>query len=340
MMKNMLKMKAYYLCLTLALLSILGCHSPTTTKSRIVTDQIGRSVELAQRIDTIVSVYYLTTSTTVALGKKDALIGIEDSIGSWGSLYELVAPELFNLPSVGSLRGIQIEEIMKLEPDVVILPKKLREQVDLLEKVGISVIVVDPETVESYEAMIRLLGEVYQVEERASQLIAYNQEQRSLMMERLEDVEPTTTVYISGGATMFNTAPNGMYQSDVIQLAKGRSVSSHIENDYWVNVSPEQLIAWNPDIWLMVQYAKYTEEEILMNPQLRNMQAIQNHRIYHFPSLIEPWDYPTSSSTLGFLWLVSLLHPEIYSQEMLLTDAKQFFQEFYGIEVDASDLGV
>ena len=52
-------------------------------------------------------------------------------------LYQMAAPELIDLPAVGSGKGVNVEETAALEPDVVILPMKLAEQAEQFEKLNI-----------------------------------------------------------------------------------------------------------------------------------------------------------------------------------------------------------
>ena len=47
-----------------------------------------------------------------------------------------------------------------------------------------------------------------------------------------------------------------------------------------------------------------------------------------------PWDYPTPSSVLGVLWLTSKLHPEVYSEEEYLEEAKGFYERFFDVSVE------
>ena len=67
---------------------------------------------------------------------------------------------------------------------------------------------------------------------------------------------------------------------------------------------------------------------------------MKNGNVFRFPSVIEAWDYPTPSSVLGVLWLTHMLHPEVYSMEQYLEEARDFYSEFFGISVTDQQLGV
>lgn len=150
-MKTIIK-RALALCLTAAMTALLlaGCgpkqempSSGGEDTSIVLTDQAGRTVTLEKSADRVVSVYYLSTSVLVALGAQDKVVGLEQKADS-RVLYQMAAPELIDLPAVGSGKGVNVEETAALEPDVVILPMKLAEQAEQFEKLNIPCLVVDP----------------------------------------------------------------------------------------------------------------------------------------------------------------------------------------------------
>ena len=72
-----------------------------------VTDQAGREVTLQAPAACLVSSYYISTAILIALGCEDDLKGIEMKADT-RELYKLAAPQLLDLPAVGSGKGIRI----------------------------------------------------------------------------------------------------------------------------------------------------------------------------------------------------------------------------------------
>ena len=105
--------------------------SPETAAEQTVypvtlTDQAGREVTIASQPETLVSGYYISTSLLIALGLEDNLVGIEAKADT-RPIYQLSAPELLELPSVGTAKEFDLEGCTALEPDLVILPLKLKD---------------------------------------------------------------------------------------------------------------------------------------------------------------------------------------------------------------------
>lgn len=308
-----------------------------STTEIILTDQAGREVTLSAPAEKLVSSYYISTAILIALGCEDKLKGIEMKADT-RELYKLAAPQLLELPAVGSGKGINVEETAALEPDVVILPLKLSDSVASFEELGIPVLVVNPETLEDFEACVELLGKATGQTERSKELLTYYSEQMDKAQELTKNLD-RPRVYLSSGADYLRTATSKMYQNDLIAMAGGENVSAELTDGYWQTVSPEQVLSWNPEYIFAVSYAEYALEDILSDKSLANVQAVQEKKVMTFPSQIEPWDYPTPSSVLGVLWLTSKLHPEVYSEEEYLKEAKGFYGRFFDISVDDQQLG-
>ena len=89
-----------------------------------VTDQLGREVTIESEPKTLASGYYISTSLLIALDVKDELVGVEAKAAK-RSLYTLSAPEIQELPSIGTAKEFDLEGCAALQPDLVIGPAKL-----------------------------------------------------------------------------------------------------------------------------------------------------------------------------------------------------------------------
>lgn len=303
-----------------------------------VTDQSGREVAFEAPAQRIVSCYYISTATLVALGLEDNLVGIEMKADTRG-LYQLAAPEIISLPAVGSGKGVNIEEIAALEPDVVILPMKLKDDAAALEELGINVIIVNPESQEQFEECVVLLATVTGSADTADALLTrYTAVTDSILAATASLEKPS--VYMAAGSDFFTTYPAGIYQDDLISIAGGENVAHALEGEGKVTVDAEQLLVWDPDYIFIVSDADYTVEDVLSDPQLAELSAVKSGNVYPFPSDIEAWDYPTPSSVLGQAYMASVLHPEAVSALDFMTLANQFYSDIFGIDVTSAELGI
>lgn len=279
----------------------------------------------------IVSGYYITTSACIALGLEENLVGIEAKASN-RPIYGLAAPELLELPNVGTAKEFDLEGCIALEPDLVILPKKLSDQADILENMGIDVLVVNPESMEELEKTINDIASRTGTTERADRLTEWRRAKEEKLSGIIEGEKPS--VYISGSSSVLRTASPLMYQNSLIQLAGGENAAYDLKDNGWSNISYEQLIAYNPDVIVIIAEAEYSKEDVQNDERLADVNAVKNGRVYEMPSSYEAWDSPVPSGILGSMWLASVLHGQAYPFEEFQEEAAEFYREFYGVEID------
>lgn len=300
----------------------------------VLTDQAGREVRLDAPAQRIVSCYYITTYACIALGLTDRLAGIESKAGK-RPVYQMAAPALLELPDVGTLKEFNVEAAAAVEPDLVIMPKKLQDSADALTELGIPVLVVYPENQELLEEMLTLIGKACGVEENAQKLLAYYRESEKELAGYTEGSDGVK-VYMAGVSTYMNTAPEGMYQADMIRRAGGENAAEALDGDYWTEVSYEDILAMNPDVMIVPSSAEYSTADLLGDAALSEVAAVKNGAVYQMPKGMEEWDSPVPSGILGVRWLCSVLHGDAYSAEEMKQDVVDFYDTFYHFQPEKS----
>lgn len=299
-----------------------------------LTDQIGREVVIEKEPETIVSGYYISTSLLIALGQEDKLTGVEKKAES-RPIYALSAPEILNLPNVGTAKEFDLEQCAALNPDLVVLPAKLKNVIPSLEELGMTVLIVTPENQELLEACVTLLGTAANALETSEALLEFMDTEMSELEKELKGSEHPG-VYLAGNSSFLSTAGPNMYQHSMIVNAGGKNVAEELTDDYWAQISYEQLLAWNPEYIILAADADYTVESVLTDPQLAECGAIKNKNVYQIPNQIESWDSPVPGCVLGNLWLASILHPEQYAESDYEKAVSDFYEIFYGFKPELS----
>lgn len=347
-------MKKRLTALILALImtfTLASCASPSTNQSSgsgqtsssanqerpafpvTLTDAAGRGVTIQTKPERIVSGYYITTSMLIALCQQDKLVGIEAKADT-RPIYSLAAPDLLKLPNVGTAKAFDLEGCAALHPDLIVLPLKLKDSVPALEDLGFTVLLVNPESLDELNRTISLLGDATGAREQAAALLDYNQMTQDFLAQTLGDAL-CPDVYLAGNSSYLSTAGAKMYQNALLELGGGQNVASAVEDTYWADISYEQLLSWNPEVIIITSGATYTKDELVQDPQLAQIEAVQSGRVYTMPSGLESWDSPVPSALVGSRWVAAVLHEDIYSFDTFQTDAEQFYRDFYQINVSA-----
>ena len=317
-------------------LSAVACSRPGKTDAPdsqalaypvTVTDHAGRQVVIEKEPQKIVSCYYITSSLLMALGLEDKMVGIEDN-PEFRPIYGLSAPHLLELPWVGTAKVLDVEGCAALEPDLVILPLRQKESADILESLGIDVLLVNPESQTLLVEMIQMVASATNTQDKADALIAFLDKQEAKLNQILAGVA-APRVYMASNSNMLATAGDGMYQSDMIRLAGGANVAAEIEDTYWAEIDYEQLLVWDPEYIILASSAKYTAEDVLQDPNLAGCTAVVNGNVYQIPCDAESWDSPVPSSILGALWLANILHPEKLTDTDCAAIMDEYYETFY-----------
>ena len=299
-----------------------------------VTDQAGRTVTIESEPERIVSGYYISTSLLIALDQEDKLVGIEAKADK-RPIYRLSAPQLIDLPNVGTAKEFDLEGCAALEPDLVILPIKLQNSVPTLEELGLTVLLVNPENQQLLDEAVELVSTATGSQAEAMELAAFSAEQHAWLEETLAEAE-APTVYLAGNSSMLSTAGSAMYQNDMITAAGGANVAAEITDTYWVEVDYEQLLAWNPDYIILASDADYTCEDVLADPNLAGCAAVANGNVYQLPNRAEAWDSPVPSGVLGSVWLASILHPDLCAPADADAIIEEYYESFFDFDYSAA----
>lgn len=297
-----------------------------------VTDQLGREVTIEKKPEKIVSGYYISTSLLIALGLEDNLVGIEAKASS-RPIYKLAAPQLLELPSVGTAKNFDLEGCAALNPDLVILPAKLKDSIPALEELGIKVLAVNPEDGDLLNEAIDIISKATGTTQMAYTLKYFSNTLLSEISKAIEGSDKPS-VYLSSNGTFTAAAGAKMYQNTIIENAGGTNAAAEITDTSWAKVSYEQINKWNPDVIVIASDADYTVEDVLSDPAVSQVTAVKEKRVYKMPDSFESWDSPVPSGVLGTAWLANKLHPDKYSDEAYEKVVKEFYETFYGFTPD------
>lgn len=294
----------------------------------VITDHANRAVSIEQEPQRLISCYYITSSLLMALEADDKLVGIEDN-PDFRPIYSLSNPQLLELPWVGTAKTLDLEACIALEPDLVILPLRLKDSAMILEELGIDVLLVNPESQELLTEMILMVGRAVNRTDKAEKLMQFIADNENYLAAELAEVNPPS-VYLSGNSSFLSTAGSAMYQADMIALAGGCNVAADIPDTYWAGIDYEQLLAWDPDYIILASSAKYTVEDVLNDPNLVACSAVKNGSVYQIPCDAESWDSPVPGSILGAVWLAGILHPDEIPTENCIGLMNEYYETFYG----------
>lgn len=318
-----------------------------TGETREITDMAGRKVTVpaAEDIESVFStgpvaaIFMYMVAPDKLLGWNYELNDVEKSI---------ILEKYHDLPNFGMGDAINYEAVIAVNPTIALNCGKINDAMvsdcDALSKsLGIPVIAVDNELNNSAEAF-RFMGELLGVEDHAEELAEYS-EKIFTDIASLADIpeDEKVSVYFGNGEDSLETAPRGSQHAQILDAVNVTNVADlELGDGSRVQISAEQLLAWNPDVIVVNGEPKADKsgnsaaEDILSNPDYASLKAVQDNKVYGTPNAPFSWvDRPAGPNRLiGMRWLSAVVYPE-YIKCDVNEEIREFFNLFY--HVDLSD---
>lgn len=265
--------KILSLLLALALLAAAAL----TAQAEALTDMAGREVVLDAPLTRAIALNPADCEILYALGAQDVLVGRGE--------YCNYPEDVLSLPSVNSGAQTNIEQILALQPEVIIMSKMAQtvEQVEALEKAGVRVVISDAQSLEGVYEAIALLGELTGREEAAEALA---QEMRSgfdAIRQQAQTIEKTVYFEVSPLEWGLWTSGADTFLDELAQIVGLTNAFSDVTG--WAEISQEQVLERNPD-YIVTTAAYYGEgelpvDEIASREGWQDLRAVKNGAIYN-----------------------------------------------------------
>lgn len=339
------RLLALVLCLLLTLTAVPVYAETATTRE--ITDMAGRTVTMPTQIDSVFStgpvaaIYLYTIVPEKLLGWSYALNDIEKSI---------ILPEYHDLPSFGTGSAVNYEAVIAANPSIAlnvgaINAATISEADKLSDTLGIPVICVDEDLYAVPEAY-RFLGELLGVQEQAEKLAAYAEETFADIDNMNVPENKKVRLYYGNGEDSLETAPAGSTHSQVIEMVGAINAADlELGDGSRVQISAEQLLAWDPDVIVVSGEAKANlsgntaADAIKNNPLFSSLTAVQEDKVYGAPNAPFSWfDRPPGPNRIiGLRWLSSLIYPEYMGCDVD-EEVREFFSLYYHVELTDEQL--
>lgn len=302
-------------------------QAPETTR---IVDSLGRDVDVPVHIDRLVSFNSDLTEIIFALGAADDLVAPGYRVSHDQAWLSEAAPELAKLPSPHSPAGINEEELAALDPDLIVSALfgevDAEQVVDAGERLDIPVVIISFESYDRYFEDIALLAKTLGVEERGEALTARLRQEIARVLERTGDLTPRERVRVYHGVgDVYHTLGKGIFEDDQIRIAGGLNVASDVEG-FGVEVSVEQIVTWDPAVIVLLWEAR--EDAVYDDARLSDVSAVRSRRVFRHPE--QGWGFATPRAIFAVTWLGDKLHPDLFADLDMESEADAFYEDVYG----------
>ncbi|MEM3541711.1 MAG: ABC transporter substrate-binding protein [Candidatus Methanomethylicia archaeon] len=312
------------------------------SKTITVTDSLNRIVSF-EALPTRIVVASDTGGVTIieTLYMFKSAVNKVVAMDSWG----IANNPLINIldPSLNSKVLFQktptVEEILKLQPDLVITRSYMASSLGKqLESAGVKLIYLDLETPEAFFKSVHLLGEILGEVDRAVEIVNYMKSIVYGVSSKVSGIQNKLRVlFVWYTVKALRVPASGFIQNLLIELAGGISLSSNVSGIGFPKVSPEQIVAWNPDIIFVTTYSdnptpSSAVKSILGDYKLSMVKAVREGKVYSVPGLVITWDAPGTRWPLFIAYMASIMYPNVFGDVNAVKNlAVSYYMKIYGI---------
>lgn len=271
------KLVSLFLALVMAF-SLTAAFAESTAVT--VTDMAGREITLDAPATKVVALTASDCEILAALGAEDTLVGRGEYCDYPESVLEV--------PAVQSGADTNLEQIIALEPQVVIMAKmaQTEEQVAALEAAGIRVVVSDAQDIEGVYTAIRLIGALVGRNDEAEAMVADMQSAFADIAAKSENTGKTVYFEVSPLQWGLWTAGKGTFMDELATMCGLTNAFADVEG--WAEISEEQVLERDPDyiVTISMYYGEGPTpvEEIKSRAGWDALKAVQNDAIFNADS--------------------------------------------------------
>lgn len=254
-------------------LVLTNCKNETSRNEAVkpmreVTDDLGKTVRLPQKIDRAISLAPNLTENIFAVGAGDKLVGV--------TTFCNFPPEAEKIQKVSDTQTPNVETIIALKPDVVFVStaSQLENFTRILAEKNIAVFVTNPNNLEDVFKNLKTFGELFDSAEKADKLIADLKQRVSATEEKVKG-KPPVRVFVQIDKDSLFTIGKDSFITDLIARAGGESATKTVAKAY-PNISKEAALALNPDTIILSESPNNSEP----NDVFKNSNAVKNGRVF------------------------------------------------------------
>lgn len=272
-----------------------------------LTDDEGTRVTIEAPPGRVISLSPAITETAFALGAGDLIVGGTDS--------DDYPPEAADLPDVATFMGVIMEQVVALEPDLVIAAgNDFTPALDIerMRELGLPVVVVYAASVEGVLADIELIGDALDRPEEARALTDAMRTDIDTIRGAVEatGLRPRTFYEIGAEREIYAPAPDS-FLADMVELAGGEAVTT--DDPAVFSIAVERLVAVDPEV-IVLGDAMWgvCPPDVIARPGWAGITAVREGAIRPVDGTLVTRPGPRLAQ--GLASLARAIHPEIELQ--------------------------
>ena len=321
-----------------------GNTEPEVPDTIVLTDNVGREVELPYPVETCAVALRYTNELIRACGAIDKVIAVDLNTAQDREYWGMFDPD--EVIGKGQ-RELDYEKIIELNPQVLILPANgsYEEAIEKLTPFGIKVFVISGYDTDDFANQCDNIGKMFAVEESAQNFKNYFLDKLEYIDKQLEGVEERT-YYCESNADYSAVLPGNTFYR-MFELAHGKNIFA--EDSDTINgkeVDPEEVLRRNPDVIIKVitpdsartgtglyeppekEQFQTCYQNIISRPAWKDISAVKNDDVYFMTQFSHGGACKLVGTMYAAKWLYPALLPDLDPDEVF----RAWMEDFQGFQ--------
>lgn len=323
-----------------------------TPNAVTIKDFTDRDVTIKQPVERIVNIdaHQQLTSALEAMGLYDEIVGIDTDTAKEKDLF----PNIDQKTIIGTKKELDIEQILKLKPDVVFdVGSYPGDEVKKMEAAGLTVVTISlfPTPDDGFKPTIentRVLGTIVGAKDKANQLADWKKHYLDIISTRVSNLSDSerplafytykwkdNSIFGAGAKNRFHYA---------LEFAGAKDMNGDLKED-WAEIDLEAVIKDNPAYIIFEEMdhksgygisdpstMKKKIASIKVIPGFSNVDAVKNNKIYGLPMSVLSGD-----TWLGTIYLAPVFHPDLFKDFHPVKIHQEYIDKFIHSNEKISD---
>lgn len=309
---NRLRLLGVCVAAAAAAAALAGCSAPpappaakpTAPKAAYpvtITDDASRTVTIAKKPERIVSLAPANTEILFALGAGDRVVGVTS--------YDDYPKQVESIAKVGDFAGPNIEAVAAAKPDLVLVTGGVQADViEKLEKLGATVVSVDPQSLQGLYDDIAEIGQAVGAEKEATAVVSDMKRAVASVEQAVANREPVSA-FVEIGQNPLYTVGSGTLIDELITIARGKNI---VTESGYVPYSAEQVLKADPVVYMATAGSMSDPQALKKRAGFKKLSAVRNERVFILDDNLVSRPGPRVVEGLG--QIARGLHPDAFGQ--------------------------
>lgn len=189
---------------------------------------------------------------------------------------------------VGSSHQPDLEQIAKLEPNMVLAPASIKDSIDkILKPANLPAAYLPADSLDELKLSTSVLGRVYGKDAKAAEVLESFAKQENEIMETTKGKESPKVMILFGSAESLMVMNENTFAGSIAQNLGATNVLSDVlkQSETYVPLNMESIVTANPDVILLVAHgdpaavAQKFEEDVKKNGAWEKLSAFKNGKL-------------------------------------------------------------